>query len=89
MALRAIVTVFLAVTVLLLAQAVLAGPFISVPDSINETAGDVEIAGDDKSGLISSTVGSWLNMGWIGIFGLFGYAFYRIGRRELTRGRRP
>ena len=77
-----VLTVIMAVVVL---QAALADPLISVGDQLNDT-GDYSNDAYDGNALITSLSKSWINMGTVLIFGIMAYGVATVIKRELTRG---
>lgn len=80
-------TVLIIVFVIVLLQAVLAGPFVQIQNDLNET-GDYSNDYFDGNALITGWISDWFNAGLIGIFGIMTWGVARVLRRELTRGGR-
>lgn len=84
MAWRAVATVIIVVTGILLAQMVLAPPLEQTEEGLNES-GDYSNEHFDGNEVITSISGVWYNMGLVGVFGLCAWGAWRVLRRELTR----
>jgi hypothetical protein len=78
-------TVIVIVFVIAIGQAALAGPATNVQTSLNGT-GDYNNDHFNGNKIITTTLGSWFNMGLVGIFGIILWGFARVIRQELTRG---
>lgn len=89
---KTIATVLIVVFALALVQASLAGPMVTVQDSLNESAGDIQIdtgpgQSFDGNSIITGMMGHWFNMGLVAMFGIMAWATARVVRKELTQGR--
>lgn len=84
---RTAATVLIVVFVILLLQAVLAGPLVQTVNDLNDT-GDYSNEHFDGNAIISGFMASWFNMGLVAVFGMMAWAATRVVRREITRGQR-
>ena len=87
MSLRTIATVLIVVTSLVLLAMFLSEPLLAIGESL-KGVGNYSVDGVAAGQNLDRNISSWLNMFWIGVFGVMLWGAFRVLRRELTRGRR-
>lgn len=80
---RTAATALIVVFVMLLVWATLADPLVQIGNAFQgvETSGQFNT--EQK---IDTNIQAWFNMLLLAVFGVMGWAFWRVVRRELTRG---
>lgn len=87
MAWKTVMTAIAIVFVLALATVMLAGPLANVIGTLDDS-GEYDNTGFyDGNSIMNGLMGDWFTMSLIAIFGVMMWAFARVLRRELTRGR--
>lgn len=71
------------VFVMLLVWATLADPLMQIGRAFIDLETSGQFNTDQK---IEANINAWYNMLLVGVFGVMGWAFWRVLRRELTRG---
>lgn len=81
---RQAVTFLVIVFVIVVVQAILAGPVVDIQNDLTDSV-DWNNEHFDGPSTIENMVTSWFRMGLVAIFLLMGVAVARVVRRELTR----
>lgn len=80
---RTAATLMIVVFVMLIVLSVMADPLVQIANAFQDLETSGQFNTDSK---IDANVNAWFNMVLVGIFGIFGWATWRVLRRELTRG---
>lgn len=75
-------TVLIVCFALVLTWMVLAGPLVEVGEAFKSFETSGQFSSDSK---IDGLISGWFNMFLIAIFGIMGWAVWRVYRREVTR----
>lgn len=80
---RTVAAVMIVVFSILAVWATMADPLVQISNAFIEIETSGQLNTDSK---INTLVGSVFNMILVGVFGILAWGFWRVIRRELTRG---